>query len=81
LDGEDHFDSGVPRPQRLEPNGTINPDDLNAESLPKNCSLRLDDIDIYMRIVNYEAACNKLVEKYINRAKWVPLTHRFDVYV
>ena len=33
-----------------------------------------------MRIVNYEAACNKLVERYINRAKWVPLTHRFDVY-
>jgi hypothetical protein len=33
-----------------------------------------------MRIVNYEAACNKPLERFLNRAKWVPLTHRFDVY-
>jgi hypothetical protein len=50
------------------------------EKEKKHCSLRVDDIDIFTRIVSYESACNKPVEKFINRAKWVPLAHRFDVY-
>jgi hypothetical protein len=59
----------------------INPEDLNVEAENvKHCALRLDDIDIYTRIVSYESACNKPVEKYINRAKWVPLSHRYDIY-
>jgi hypothetical protein len=40
LEGEDHFVSKEKRPQRLEPNGTINPDDLNAEDAPKFSCLR-----------------------------------------
>jgi hypothetical protein len=59
----------------------INPEDVDVEaSNVKHCTLRLDDIDIYTRIVSYESACNKPVEKYINRAKYVPLAHRFEVY-
>ena len=50
------------------------------EKEKKHSSLRVDDIDIFTRIVSYESACNKPVEKFINRAKWVPLAHRFDVY-
>ena len=33
-----------------------------------------------MRIVNYEAACNRPLERFINRVKWVPLTHRFEIF-
>lgn len=35
LEGEDHFATTEKRPQRLEANGDIVYDDLNAESLPK----------------------------------------------
>ena len=51
------------------------------ERARKYCSLRVDDIEIYSRIVGYESNCNKLVEKFVNRAKWVPMTHRFDIYI
>ena len=80
LDGEDHFTSDEPRPQRLEPNGEISPEDLNAEMMPKHCSLRIDDLDVYMRIVGYEEKCQRSAEKFINRVKWAPLSHRFDVF-
>lgn len=80
LAGNDHFDN-EPRPQRLEPNGLINPEDVDAETKNlKHCALRVDDIDIYTRVVSYEHSCNKLAERLVNRVKWVPLTHRFDVY-
>lgn len=59
----------------------INPDDVDVEELKKHCTLRVDDIDVYNRIVSYEDQCNKPAEKFINRAKWVPLSHRFDIYV
>ena len=52
-----------------------------VESLKKHCTLRVDDIDVYNRIVCYESAYNKAAEKFLNRAKWVPLSHRFDVYI
>ncbi len=80
LEGDDHFDY-EPRPQRIEPNGLINQDDLNVESLKKHCTLRVDDLDVYNRIICYEDRCNKHADKFINRAKWVPLSHRFDIYV
>lgn len=80
LDGEDHFDSNA-RPQRVEPDGSINPEDKDAMNNAKShSSLRVDDIDIYTRIVSYESACNRPVQKFVNRAKWVPLSHRFEVY-
>ena len=80
LDGDDHFASDEPRPQRTEPNGQLHPDDLNAHKIPKHCALRIDDIDIYQRIVSYEERCKSSAAKFIQRTKWVPLAHRFDVY-
>lgn len=80
LEGEDHFATTDPRPQRLEANGEIVRDDVNVESLPKQSALRIDDIDVYNRIVTYEEKCSRGVTKFINKAKWAPLSHRFDVY-
>ena len=54
LEGEDHYATTEPRPQRLENDGTIQREDLNAESLPKQSALRIDDMDVYSRVVTYE---------------------------
>jgi len=80
LEGEDHFSTPDKRPQRLETNGDIVRDDINVESLPKQSALRLDDLDVYNRIVTYEEKCARGATKFINKAKWAPLSHRFDVY-
>ena len=48
--------------------------------MPKHCSLRVDDIDIYQRIIGYAEKCNRSAEKFISRTKWVPMAHRFDVF-
>jgi len=70
-----------PRPQRLEADKvTIVRDDLNAESIPKHSALRIDDMDVYNRIVTYEDKCGRAAQKFVNKAKWVPMTRRFDVY-
>lgn len=80
LNGEDHFDSDA-RPQRVEPSGQINPEDIDIDQRAlKHSSLRIDDIDIFTRLSSYETICNRPIEKFINRAKWVPLNHRSDVY-
>ena len=80
LEGEDHFATKEPRPQRKEANGDIVRDDINVESLPKQSALRLDDIDVYNRVVTYEEKCNRSLSKFVNKCKWAPLNHRFDVY-
>ena len=80
LDGEDHFATAERRPQRLENNGDIVRDDANVESLPKQSALRIDDVDVYNRVVTYEQKCSRAASKFVNKAKWAPLTHRFDVY-
>jgi hypothetical protein len=80
LDGEDHFANPEPRPQRKEPNGDISKDDLLVEKLPKYCALRVDDLDVYTRITGYEEKCARAAEKFVNRAKWVPMSHRFEIY-
>ena len=64
----------------MEPNGTINPDDENAELLPKASCLRVDDMDVYTRIVSYNEQVSQPSDKFVQRAKWVPLSHRYDVF-
>ena len=81
LEGEDHFATPEKRPQRLEANGDIQRDDLKVEDIPKQSALRLDDLDVYNRIVTYEEKCSRGANKFINKTKWTPLTHRFDVYM
>lgn len=73
LEGEDHFSSKEKRPQRLEPNGEVTIDDLNAEELPKHCAIREDDLDVYTRIVSYEEKCHRAVDRFVNRAKWTAM--------
>jgi hypothetical protein len=42
----------------MEPDGSINPEDIDADlKQKKHSSLRIDDIDVYSRIVSYENAC------------------------
>jgi hypothetical protein len=66
LEGEDHFSVKDSRPVRLEPNGIINKEDLHkAENTVKHCSLRIDDIDVYTRIVSYETKCSRAAEKFV----------------
>lgn len=48
--------------------------------LPKSCSLRIDDIEVYSRIIAYETKCNRAIQKFVQRAKWVPLSQRFEIY-
>lgn len=48
--------------------------------MQKHSSLRADDFDVYNRIVCYEAKCQRLSDKYINRAKWAALHHRYEVF-
>ena len=55
-------------------------DDKGVGNLPKYCAPRVDDLDVYTRIVGYEEKCNRASEKFLNRAKWVPMSHRFDIY-
>ena len=80
LEGEDHFATTEKRPQRKEANDEIVRDDLNVESLPKQSALRIDDMDVYNRIVTYEEKCGKPAQKFVNKCKWAPMSHRFDVY-
>jgi len=65
LEGQDHFDTPEKRPQRLEPNGSINPDDILSEMLPKSSCLRVDDLDVYTRITSYNENISLPTEKFI----------------
>ena len=66
---------------RIEPNGKINPEDYDVEKLHKHSTLRVDDIDVYNRIIGYEERCQSASVKFVNRAKWVAMSHRFDIYI
>ena len=53
---------------------------MKAEELPKQSALRIDDLDVYNRIVTYEQKCSSASDKFVHKAKWMPMTRRFDVY-
>lgn len=42
--------------------------------------LRLDDIDVYLRQITYEEKISRTAERFIQKAKWLPLSHRFELY-
>ena len=44
-------------------------------------NFHFDDLDVYNRIVTYEEKCSRGATKLINKAKWAPLSHRFDIYL
>lgn len=47
---------------------------------PPLSALRQDDIDVYWRIVTYEEKIARKAERFIQRAKWAPFSHRFHIY-
>jgi hypothetical protein len=47
---------------------------------PPLSALRADDIDVYLRLVTYEDKIMRKADRFIQRAKWVPMAHRFHAY-
>jgi len=48
--------------------------------LPPHSSIREDDIEVYLRHVTYASKINKLLNKWLARLKWMPLSKRFEVF-
>lgn len=40
----------------------------------------MDDVEVYLRQVTYEQKLYKLVNKFVNRMKWLPLYRRFEIW-
>ena len=74
LDGEDHFES----PKRATAEERSSHADVKDK--PPLSALRADDIDVYLRCITYEEKITRWVEKILAKAKWLPLTHRFEIY-
>jgi hypothetical protein len=53
---------------------------VEIKDMPAQSSIRQDDIEVYMRHVVYEGKINKLVNKFMARLKWMPLSERFDIF-
>jgi len=74
LDGDDHFLT-PDRPQQ-EDESSYADDEVR---LPIS-ALRADDIDVYLRTATYEERITRKAERFIQRTKCAPLSHRFDIY-
>ena len=74
MDGDDHFLT-PDRPKPVE--GSSYTDIQEKRTLS---ALRADDIDIYLRCATYEGKITRKADKFVQRAKWVPMSHRFDIY-
>ena len=74
LDGEDHFGSSEELPAPIEE------EERDRKEKTLQSVLRPDDIDIYLRCITYEERIAGTADKFVQRAKWVPLVHRFEVY-
>ena len=53
---------------------------LEIKDLPPHSSIREDDIEVYLRHVTYAGKINKLVNKWLARLKWMPLSKRFEIF-
>ena len=74
LDGEDHF-TDTKRPSPAADLGFRQEENHDPISV-----LRLDDIDVYLRQITYEEKISRSAERFMHRAKWLPLSHRFEIY-
>lgn len=43
-------------------------------------ALRLDDFEIYIRAKAYESKLTRTFEKFLSRAKWIPYSHRYQIF-
>ncbi|CDW82479.1 UNKNOWN [Stylonychia lemnae] len=86
LEGEDHF-LNTNRPQTSAEKPRDDQDEkmvmlhyyLITQQTPLS-TLRLDDLDVYLRIVTYEEKINKDAEKFIQRVKWTPMSNRYEIF-
>lgn len=74
LDGDDHF--LTPDRPKQEDESSYADDEVR---LPIS-ALRADDIDVYLRTATYEEKITRKAERFIQRAKWCSMSHRFDIY-
>jgi hypothetical protein len=74
LEGVDHF--LTPERPKQDDESTYADDG----SRPPLSAIREDDIEVYLRIVTYNERCTMNTQKFIQHAKWVPMSHRFEVY-
>ena len=76
LEGEDHFKT-PDRPQQKPGSSYI---DIYDGVRPPFSSLRADDIDVYLRIVAFEEQITRKANRFVQRVKWTPYSHRFEIY-
>lgn len=53
---------------------------LEIKDLPPHSSIREDDIEVYLRHITYSEKINKMVNKWLARLKWMPLSKRFEIF-
>ena len=88
LSVEDSYDSAVDSSQRRpQPTstdvaagkeGTL----LYVEAPGKciNSVIRLDDVEVFLRLETYRSKLFRLSEKLVDSIKWLPYSHRFDIW-
>ena len=74
LDGDDHFLT-PDRPRPVEGSSYT-----DIQERPALSALRADDIDIYLRNTTYQEKITRKADKFVQRAKWVPMSQRFELY-
>ena len=74
LEGTDHFLT-PDRPEQKDGSSYA-----DGGERPPLSALRADDLDVYFRVVTYEERATRGAERFIQRAKWLPLISRFEVF-
>lgn len=79
LDADDDFDKADswPRPNtKAKEGGSLYVENTN---IPAVSSIRMDDIEVYLRQQTYQSRINKGVNKFLARLKWLSLGKRFEI--
>jgi hypothetical protein len=74
LEGVDHFLTSD-RPAQEEGSSYA-----DSEFRPPLSALRADDIDVYLRLTTYMDRVTRGTDRFIQRAKWVAFSHRWEIY-
>lgn len=88
LEGDDHFLNAGNKPQTKAGDAPVLDKEeklvrthiLNIVVQGQMSTLRIDDIDVYLRLMTYEQRIFKNAERLIQRLKLVPMRHRFEIF-
>lgn len=71
-----------PQPTSSEQDGTRNGALLYVEAPGKsvNSIIKLDDFEVFLRISTYRSKLYRMPEKLATSIKWLPHSHRFDIW-